>query len=165
MNTNVNLPRLLSEADALLTNPHWNAERREKVALRVARARLELDGLLRELVAARRLVDLTAKLNMATKANPDPGIGAGMLNTLVLTANEALALRPPVAWRTFPMGAAAAERQRGLKATPHLSHAVAEPCHDHTKALCGVLTFSLCMDDSLATTELPDCPKCRAKCK
>ena len=30
-------------------------------------------------------------------------------------------------------------------------------------ALCGVLTYSLCMDDSLATDELPDCPKCKRK--
>lgn len=58
------------------------------------------------------------------------------------------------------MGAAASERMelRGMKA--HLSHAVLDPAWDGRTALCGVLTTSLCMDDSLATSEMPDCPKC-----
>ena len=71
----------------------------------------------------------------------------------------------PVAYRTFPMGAAASERMeiRGLKAV--YDHAVREPCHEQTKALCGVQTRSLCMDDSLSSTEPPDCPICRTKLK
>lgn len=58
------------------------------------------------------------------------------------------------------MGAACAERMeaRGLKA--HLDHAVNL---DTGKTLCGVKTDSLCMDESLATTKLPDCPRCCAK--
>jgi hypothetical protein len=59
------------------------------------------------------------------------------------------------------MGSAAAEKMeiRGLIA--HLDHAVKEPCDDQAKTLCGVQTFSLCMDDSLATDDLPDCPRCQ----
>lgn len=66
-------------------------------------------------------------------------------------------------WKTYPMGAAASERmeQRGMKA--HLSHAVEFPCHQQNRAMCGVLTYSLCMDDSLATNDDPDCPKCQRK--
>lgn len=66
-------------------------------------------------------------------------------------------------YKTFPMGSAATERmeQRGLKA--FLSHAVIEPCHDQIKTICGAKTSSLCLDDSLATTDLPDCPRCQAK--
>jgi len=61
------------------------------------------------------------------------------------------------------MGGAAAERmeERGLVA--YLDHAVMEPCHERLKTLCGVKTDSLCMDDSLATTALPDCPRCQKK--
>lgn len=61
------------------------------------------------------------------------------------------------------MGAAASERMelRGLKA--HLSHAVMEPCHKQSRALCGVQTHSLCMDDSIATTDKPECPRCLSK--
>lgn len=63
-------------------------------------------------------------------------------------------------WKTYPMGGAAAEKMalRGLVA--YLDHAVNM---DTGKTLCGVKTHSLCMDDSLATDELPDCPRCRAK--
>ena len=66
-------------------------------------------------------------------------------------------------WKTYPMGGAANEHmwRRGLKA--ELSHAVAEPCLEQDKALCGVKTHSLCMDESLATTELPECPRCVVK--
>lgn len=61
-------------------------------------------------------------------------------------------------WLTYPMGAAASERmeRRGLKAF-----------HDHAvniktgKPLCSVKLQSLCMDSSLATSLLPDCPRCR----
>ena len=61
------------------------------------------------------------------------------------------------------MGAAAAEKMelRGLVA--HLSHAVLLPANNQEKSLCGVKTFSLCMDDSLASDELPDCPRCQKK--
>jgi hypothetical protein len=66
----------------------------------------------------------------------------------------------PMKWKTYPMGAACSERmeRRGLVA--HLDHAVNL---DTGKTLCGVKTNSLCMDDSLATNDLPDCPRCRAK--
>ena len=66
-------------------------------------------------------------------------------------------------WLTFPMGAAASERmeRRGLKA--ELSHAVKMPTDQQAKALCGVQVYSLCMDSSLATSELPECPRCRKK--
>ena len=59
------------------------------------------------------------------------------------------------------MGAAAAERMeiRGLSA--HLDHAVKEPCDLQSKALCGVKTFSLCLDSSLATEEMPECTRCQ----
>ena len=63
-------------------------------------------------------------------------------------------------WKTYPMGGAAAERMelRGLKA--YLDHAVNI---DTMKPLCTVKLSSLCVDETLATNELPDCPKCRAK--
>jgi hypothetical protein len=61
------------------------------------------------------------------------------------------------------MGAAAAERMERRGMTAHLSHAVALPCDKQNSTLCGVVTYSLCMDESLATDELPDCPKCRRK--
>ena len=67
------------------------------------------------------------------------------------------------AWKTYPMGAAAAERMEMRKMKAYLDHAVYEPCREQRTTVCGVLTHSLCMDDSLATTELPDCPRCRAK--
>ena len=61
------------------------------------------------------------------------------------------------------MGAAAAERMEMRGMAAFLDHAVYEPCAQQRTAVCGVQTRSLCMDDSLATTELPDCPKCRSK--
>ena len=66
-------------------------------------------------------------------------------------------------WKTYPMGAAAAERMavRGLVA--YMDHAVLDPADNQEKALCGVQTASLCMDDSLATDDIPECPKCAAK--
>lgn len=66
-------------------------------------------------------------------------------------------------WKTYPIGAAASERMemRGLKAS--FSHAVLFPSMMQPRALCGVKTFSLCMDSSLATDELPDCPRCQSK--
>ena len=51
--------------------------------------------------------------------------------------------------------------RRGLKA--ELSHAVQMPIDQQAKALCGVQVYSLCMDSSLATSELPECPRCRKK--
>ena len=67
-------------------------------------------------------------------------------------------------WKSYPMGGACAERMEVSKLpTVYDFHAVAEPCDKQVKALCGVKTFSLCMDDSLATNDLPDCPRCRAK--
>lgn len=62
------------------------------------------------------------------------------------------------------MGAAEAERME-LRKLPVIYnfHAVEAPCHDQKKALCGVKTFSLCMDDSLANNDLPDCPRCKTK--
>ena len=64
-------------------------------------------------------------------------------------------------WKTYPMGGAAVERMeiRGLVA--YLDHAVEKPCGEQVKTLCGVKTSSLCMDDSLSSVDLPDCPKCR----
>ncbi len=64
-------------------------------------------------------------------------------------------------WKTYPMGGAAVERMeiRGLVA--YLDHAVEKPCGEQVKTLCGVRTSSLCMDDSLSSVDLPDCPKCR----
>lgn len=66
-------------------------------------------------------------------------------------------------WKTYPMGGAASEMMeaRGLRA--HLSHAVLMPADEHPEAVCGVKTFSLCMDDSLATYGMPDCPECQRK--
>lgn len=64
------------------------------------------------------------------------------------------------------MGAAEAERMalRGLPVIYDF-HAVAAPFHSQAKAMCGVKTYSLCMDDSLATDALPDCPRCLEKIK
>lgn len=59
------------------------------------------------------------------------------------------------------MGAAVAERMEARGLTAHLSHAVAEPCHAQAKALCGVATHSLCMDDSQSDESMPDCLKCQ----
>jgi len=71
---------------------------------------------------------------------------------------------PAPKWKSYPMGAACAERMDVAKQpVVYNYHAVAEPCDKQEKALCGVKTFSLCMDDSLATSDLPDCPRCRAK--
>lgn len=63
-------------------------------------------------------------------------------------------------WKTYPMGGAAWERMhhRGLKA--EYSHAVNV---DTLEPLCSVKLFSLCHDDSLATSDLPDCPVCRRR--
>ena len=66
-------------------------------------------------------------------------------------------------WKTYPMGAAEAERMELRGLTAYLDHAVLEPCDDQAKALCGVKTFSLCMDSSQSTTEIPDCPRCAKK--
>lgn len=63
-------------------------------------------------------------------------------------------------WKTFPMGAAAAERMESRGLTAHLDHAVNI---DTMKPLCRVKVHSLCIDWSLATNALPDCPVCRAK--
>jgi hypothetical protein len=62
-------------------------------------------------------------------------------------------------WKTYPMGGAAAEKMalRGL--TAHLDHAVNI---EMWKPLCSVKLHSLCMDDSLATDIVPDCPSCAA---
>jgi hypothetical protein len=77
--------------------------------------------------------------------------------------NDAKHLQP---WLNFPMGAAANERLRRSTGKPaFLSHAVLPPYggrEGSPKALCGVQTFSLCMDVSQADTEPPDCPRCHA---
>lgn len=59
------------------------------------------------------------------------------------------------------MGGAAAERMQGAKGA-YLSHAVDT---DTWTPLCRVKINSLCIDSSLATQELPDCPRCRQKLK
>ena len=72
-------------------------------------------------------------------------------------------MKTNIGWKTYPMGAAAAERMERRGMVAHLSHAVLQPCDQQNSALCGVLSYSLCMDDSLATDELPDCPRCQRK--
>lgn len=66
-------------------------------------------------------------------------------------------------WKSYPTGGAIADKP-GLRVIYDF-HAVADPFHTQAKALCGVKTYSLCMDDSLASDELPDCPRCQAKIK
>lgn len=65
-------------------------------------------------------------------------------------------------WKSYPIGGAIAEQMEQRKQPVIYDfHAVKMPHEDERRALCGVKTFSLCMDDSLATNELPDCPRCR----
>lgn len=66
---------------------------------------------------------------------------------------------------TYPIGGAAAERMENRGLVAYLDHAVLESDGPRLKAVCGVLTSSLCMDSSLATTTPPDCPRCVAKLK
>jgi hypothetical protein len=68
-------------------------------------------------------------------------------------------------WITYPMGGAVADRMRhSLKRdVASLSHAV-ELTNDGNgriyRPLCRVKLVSLCLDDSLATSEMPECEAC-----
>lgn len=64
-------------------------------------------------------------------------------------------------WKTWPMGAAEAERSALRGRTAHLDHAVDM---DTETPLCGKVKIGSLMNDSSQwTDELPDCPVCRKK--
>lgn len=58
------------------------------------------------------------------------------------------------------MGGKGAEYMERRGKTAFLDHAVNT---ETGKSLCGVRDDFLCLDDSLATNEIPECPKCAAK--
>jgi hypothetical protein len=63
-------------------------------------------------------------------------------------------------WRTYPMGGKGAEYMERRGKTAFLSHAVNL---DTGRTLCGVRADFICLDDSLASQDLPECPKCAAR--
>lgn len=61
---------------------------------------------------------------------------------------------------TVPMGGKGSEYMERRGKTAFLSHAIDTSTG---KPLCPVRVDFLCLDSSLATTEMPECPKCAAK--
>lgn len=74
---------------------------------------------------------------------------------------DAVISDPPFSGRTHEGHDCGAQEGRDGAARKALGYAAWTD--EEVRKVCGVLTYSLCMDDSLATDELPDCPKCRRK--
>jgi hypothetical protein len=63
-------------------------------------------------------------------------------------------------WKTYPMGGKGAEYMEARGKVAFQDHAVNL---ETGKTLCGCRVDFLCLDESLASETVPECPKCAAK--